>query len=111
MNQHNVEIVGFHIAHAAFDTPAGVLGTKVEKGFSGGKFFAYFGANNPLIAVAQKPTYTLFATAVGGRCVEKVNAAFAGDISQRFDRAIDGQRKTGGVFHLLVAAEFNRAQA
>ena len=61
-----------------------MLCTKVEKGFSGGKFFAYFGANNPLIAVAQKPTYTLFATAVGGRCVEKVNAAFASEIAARY---------------------------
>ena len=80
MNQHDVEIVGFHIAHAAFDTPAGVLGTKVEKGFSGGKFFTDFRANNPLITVAQKPAYSLFATAIGGRCVEEVNAVFTRDI-------------------------------
>ena len=80
MNQHNVEIVGFHIAQAAFDTPACVLGTKIEKGFSGVKFFTDFGANNPLITVAQKPSYTLLAAAVGGRCVEKVNATFACDI-------------------------------
>jgi len=112
VHQHQVDAVGAQAREAAVHREARVGGGEIEARLAVVELLADLADDHPVVALAGQQRPQAFLADAVGRCgVDQVDAQLASERQQSARLRVVGNGEAAGVFHALVAAQLDRAEA